>query len=824
MSVRTRRGLLGLLASGALALLAGRWLAGQYASRVFHSALGFDTIWTTRATFTSVLAATSFLAVSLFTFANLFAVRHSIVSLVLPRQVGDLEIAEAVPTQRLTLLAAAIAALVGLLFALLPHDWAAAALAFDGVPFGEVEPYLERDLGFFVAWLPWERALQERVLAAVVAALVLVVLAYGATPSIRWKEQGLYVSTWVRRHLSVLAGLLVVLVGWDWRLDRYERLSEGSGALVDNIQAAVFGAYDHRVALPYLAAASFASIPIAVVLVWAGWRGYLRLALTLLSALVIGGPVMAALLPLAAKGPLSSADARLRERSYLNVASLYTRRAYGVDEIAGADTLALATVPIDALPRSVSNWDPAALIVHGAQAARASTASALAWRAGASGLEGIAVQRHSGPDGTAPRWTTTAFEVTRVDDAGLPFLAGGIGDDRLSGVLVAPGERGVAVVPDTTGHLAAPAFGSTLARIALAWDQQDPRLLFRELPQPRPRLVSHRDVRARLERVLPFLRAGNALTPVLRGDSLYWFVELFTTARAYPLSLPISVEGREVRYARHAATAILHAQTGAVTVVPVERPDPVMRYWMRAFPEAFTALDAAPEWVRRERPPAVDWMTIQGHALAAVGFQGDTLGRRRLTRADDADADLAVGNATMFQLEASGALAWALPVDIPWAGRTLGLLVARGGEARRTEFHHAPGPRWTTILEELQAKANEAGFGRGLPQGRRGRVQGIPTARGPAWVQSYYVWPDEGGAPRLAGVVVTLEGRTRAGRTLGEALGLRAPVAAPAADAFRERVSRLYAAMEAALRAGDWQAYGEAWAALGRLLDREDRR
>lgn len=823
MSGRTRRGLFGLLAGGALALLAGRWLAGQYASRAFHEALGFDAVWATRTTMSLALAAGAFLGVALFTFANLFAVRQSIVSLVLPRQVGDLEIAEAVPTQRLTLLAAAIALLIGALFALLPHDWAAAALAFDGVSFGEVDPYLERDLGFFVAWLPWERALQERVLAVVIAAAMLVVLAYGATPSIRWTPNGLYVSTWVRRHLSVLASVLVALVGWDWRLDRYERLSAGTGAVVDNVTVSVFGAFDHRVAIPYLAAASFASIPIAAVLLWAGWRGYLRLAVTMLSAMVLGGPIMAALLPLVAKGPLSTTTARARERSYLNVASLYTRRAFGVDEIGGADTLRLASVPLDALPRAVSSWDPAALIVHGARASRGNTASALAWRAGAEGLVAVAVQRIEGLENGAPRWTSTAFSAARADDSGLPFLAAGIGDDRLSGVLVAPGERGVALVPDTAGRIAAPDFGSRLARMALSWDQQDPRLLFRDIPTPRPRLVTHRDVRTRLDQLVPFLRAGNSLTPYVRADSLYWFVELFVTASDYPLSLPLTVEGREVRYARHAATAVLQAQTGAVMIIPIERPDPVMRYWMRAFPSAFTALDAAPEWVRRERPPALDWMVIQGNALAAVGFQGDTLGRRRLTRADDADADVASGNVTMMQLDTTGALAWALPVDIPWAGRTLGILVARGGTERRTEFHESAGPRWTTVLEVLQTAANDAGFGRGLPQGRRGRVQSIPTERGPAWVQSHYIWPEDG-APRLAGVVVTLDGRTRAGRTLGEALGLRPEVAPLPADAFRERVSRLYAAMQAALRAGDWQAYGEAWAALGRVLERSERR
>jgi uncharacterized membrane protein (UPF0182 family) len=819
MSVRTRRGLLGLLAGGALALLAGRWLAGHYADFAFHHALGVTELWETRTLLTLGLAAGAFLWVTGFAFANLFAVRQSIVSLVLPRQLGGLEIAEAVPTRRLTVLAAALALAVGAIFALLPHDWAAAALALDPVPFGEFDPYLERDLGFFVAWLPWERALQERILAVVIAVGTMVVLGYAATPSIRWSETGLYVSTWVRRHFSVLAGLLVLLVGWDWRLDRYERLSAGSGVWMNADTASVFSAFDHRVVLPYLAAASFAAVPIAAVLTWAGWRGYLRLALTMLSAMIVGGPVAMVALPLAARGPLSTPEARVRERPYLSVWALYTRRAFGVDAIGGADTLSLARVDASALPRAISGWDPAALGPHGLGGTRSPEVAGLAWRSGPSGLEAVVLQRPSAATPASVQWTATTFAASRADDAGLPFIVGGLADARLDGVLVATGAGTYALVPDTTGHVAAPEFSSTLARVALSWNLQDPRLLLREPPSPRPRLVTARDVRDRVRRLVPFLTAGSTVTPLVRGDSLYWAVELFVTADRYPLSVPQTVEGREVHYARHAATAVVQAQTGVVQLIATERPDPVMRHWMRRFPSTFTLLAAAPDWVRWERPPAIDEMLIQGNALATVGFQGDSIGRRRLTRADDADADVADGPATLFQLDTTGALGWALPVDVPWAGTTLGVLVARGGELRRTEFHRAPGPRWTSILDELQARADAAGFGRSLPGSRRGRVQAVPTDAGPAWVQSHYVWPEDG-LPRLAGVVVMLGGRTRTGRTLPEALGLRGPGPSGGADAFRERVARLYETMEAALRAGDWRAYGDAWAALGRLLER----
>jgi hypothetical protein len=178
-----------------------------------------------------------------------------------------------------------------------------------------------------------------------------------------------------------------------------------------------------------------------------------------------------------------------------------------------------------------------------------------------------------------------------------------------------------------------------------------------------------------------------------------------------------------------------------------------------------------------------------------------------------------VGAPTFFALDSLGTVGTALPVDLPWAGRTLGILVARGGAERRTEYLVDEWPRWTTVLEGLQGAADRAGFGRSLPNARRGRVQAIPTTEGAVRVQSYYDWPRDG-EPRLAGVVVSRASGIVAARSLGEAMGERRAEGRLAGDAFRERVARLYDAMQAALRAGDWRAYGEAWAALGRLLQR----
>ena len=97
-----------------------------------------------------------------------------------------------------------------------------------------------------------------------------------------------------------------------------------------------------------------------------------------------------------------------------------------------------------------------------------------------------------------------------------------------------------------------------------------------------------------MARLTPFLGQGERVTPLVRGDSLFWVVELFATAEEYPLSERLLVDGGAVHYAQHAATAVVQAQTGAVLLLPVERPDPVMRTWMSRFPALFTPRERAP--------------------------------------------------------------------------------------------------------------------------------------------------------------------------------------------------------------------------------------
>ena len=819
-----RRGLLWLLAGLALALLVGRWVAGLYGDWAFHHALGADALWRERLLDLALLRSAMFSVVFAFAFANFFAVRQSIVALVLPRTIGGVEIAEAIPTRRLTLLAFLGALLVALIFALAEREWTLLGQALHGLPFVEYEPYLNRDLGFYVNWLPFERHLSEHAAVLLVLTSATVFLAYVVTPSVRWDARGLYVSTWVRRHLGVLAGIAITLVAWDWRLDRFALLGYGSGDNTFIFEARPFSAFDHRILLPYLAVTSFLALPVAVIFVWSVWRANLRLALVLLSAVVVAGPVArVVILPAAAPARLDGQVGAEGRRPYDATRTLFTRRAFGVDQVAIPDTLPPERLTDAQLARWVTSWDPAALSRFIERDRRGADVVALAWGAGAMGLDAVLLRRapSDAPPGTA--WPADLLRTNAIDADGLPLAGVGPHSSEIGGVLIYPGAPRYALVADTLGRLAAPPFETGLQRLAQAWDQQNPRLLAQDAPAPRPRLVTDRDAVARLDRLTPFLHRGETVTPVVRGDSLYWVIELFSTAEHYPLTERLLVDGRFVHYAQHAATAVVQAQTGRVLLLPVAKPDPVMRAWMARLPSLFTAREDAPSWVKAGLPPATDWTMIQGAILGRTGVRGETLPVGSLARVDDADADLTGGPPTLHQLDSTGTLGWGIPVAS--TDRLVGVLVSRGGDAPRTTLlPWTSAASWTGILESLQRSADAAGIGRALKDSRRGRVQAIPTTDGVAFVQSFYEWPADA-APRLAGVVVLKGVRTYVGHTVADALGQSLDPAGTGvpADVFRAQAAQYYDAAAAALRSGDWRAYGEAWAALGRLLGRPQR-
>jgi len=808
------------LAGIALLVLSGRLVAGVYADWTWYAAMGALPLYRSKLTHETVLLGGTALAGFILAFANLYAVRSSIVSLVLPRRLGNIEIGEAVPGRRLTWLVFAIAAVIAILLSLQQDDWTILALARVGLPFHETDPYNDRDFGFYVYRLPFERSLFFWTVGALVTVGVVVILLYAITPSLRWEQGKLYISAYVRRHFAALGALAMLLVAWNYRLESLSILANGSGVL------GAFSAFDSRIALPLLTGLSFGALVAAPLVLWSGWHGYRRITLGIVVLLLIAGPGARSALPVLARWSLTDADARIREKPYVRTRTLFTRRAFGLETIVDSDSAQVSPVSRDAMARGVSSWDPSALVRTSSLDRRGLSVAAFAWVPEPGGLSAAIAQRApnsaAGAGGAGGAWTLTSIDATSADERGraLPRLADfpATTEGGMPAVMVDENASGWSVVADSSGRLAAPPFVTWWERLAHAWHLQSPRLMAMDVPEPRPRIAFHRDARERIEALAPFFTVGPTLLTAVRGDSLYWVADLFVASDDYPLSEAVMFAGSPRHYVRKAATAFVQAQTGRVTIVAEAHPDVVTQSWMRRFPWLFVSHPEVSAGLDALRPPSVDWATVQGNALARTGFPRDSILPRSLAPNDDADAEVTDNGPTFFApLGDRGPLAWSLGV-VDASQRVLGTLVARGGDTPRTEWHRTPPSlRWNELLETLQRGADSAGFGHQRRYARRGRVQLIPAATGMAYVQTFYEWPPDA-PPSIAGVVVLQRGEIRTGASLSEALGVTRPIPAGGTASLRSRVAALYDAMSAAMRRGDWRAFGDAYSQLGRLL------
>ncbi len=821
------------LAAIALLLILGRATTGVYADYQWYAALGAASVWRSQTLISLALRLSSGLLASAFVFANLYGVRRSLVSLVLPRRVANIEIGEEIPGTYLVGAAVLLSLVLGAFLTLPNTSWMSWLLSRRGVPFGESDPYFEADLGFYVYWLPFENSVYVWALIAVLVVAAVVIFLYALTPSLRWERGSLYVSHYVRRHLIALGCLVMLLMAWSYRLDAYKILLAGSGP------DGLFTFVDHRADIPVSLWMSIITVGADFVVLFFGWTGQLRVAVIALGALLVIALGARQLSPAIARHFAPVSDAALRERPYAQVHVDYTRRAYALDRIQATDSVAFASVADAA--GAVSVWDPLPIeqsLERGQELD--GVARGVGWSALPDRLTAIVV---TGPseqgmvlDADASvasardaSWSATRVQANASGENGEPVLAAMPGSNissasrALPPVLIFDSVPGYALVVDSTGSVAAPALNSTLARLSHGWSLQNFRLL--SLDRPDVRVVTRRGVKQRIEAVAPFFLQGASVLPVVAADSLFWTVELYAASSYYPLSQRVTIGDIDYGYFRHAATAVVNAHTGRVWLVADRTVGPIAKSWIEIFPSLFSRPDQLPRGVLESLPPPVDGVRIQAGLLAHFGMRGDSSWMGRLPWNAGADSAIHAGSATLFATT-RGTTACSQAV-LDSTDRLAGVVVGTGGRSGDVYWIAltTPGPRWNSSLDALRRALDSTAD---MPRDARlhfGDVRAVPVAHRIVLIQPAYEWKSDA-PPSLAGVAVARDTLVTTGRSLAAALGVAPPPSAdtlPATPAdFRARVALLYDRMHAALQHGDWAAFGRAYQTLGRLLAQPD--
>lgn len=813
-----RRWVLLAVAGAAILLLAARAVAQIYVEYEWFDAAGALDVWRTRAAYVVVLRLFSGALAGLFVFLNLYAVRHSVVSLVLPRKVANLEIGEQVSGRYLMLAVIAISIFLGGLLSLPPNDWTTFANAYRNVPFNEADPYFGADLGFFVYWLPFEQTLYYWTLIAVLIVTALVVFLYALTPSLRWDRGRLYVSGYVRRHLTVLAGIVLLVLAWSFRLDMYDVLTNGSGP------DGAFGYIDHKVLIPGNLILAIATLGAALIVVWSGWTGQGRLAGAAILGIVVLALLTREVAPFIGERIAEEQDATLRERPYQNARVAYSRRAYATDIVRRADsTMSFANVA--EASHNVAIWDAPA-ISHALETTTHADVGSLGWHASATGLVADVPERPPrAGDTTRANFGLSRILAWDVDERGgvvhAPTARGRDDEAQQVSAVVFPGARNFLIVSDSFARIVGAPIESDASRFAHALSFQRLRWASNDLPHPHPTLVSHRDVNERLRTLMPFFTQGGAVTPVVLGDSLFWTVDLYAASSFYPLSRHMQMAGDDQTYFQHAATAIVYAATGETLVVADSSASPPAQSWIRRFPTLFVPWSALPATLRAAVPPAIDGLRAQATAFAEYGTRSDSDVPRHLVVIDGADSALA-GTLPVFVMPHESITAMGF-VLLDASDRVRGMVVGTGGAERKTIWYEMPrlGPKWSTVLDRLHLGDSTASGATRDASIARGPIRGIPIAGDLAFAQPAYAWRAQS-TPTLVRVGLLLGDSVHVAPSIAQLAGTlptpSAPLTPSVAADFRTRAAALYTRMRDALRRGDWVSFGQAFDELGKLI------
>ena len=814
----SRRRLVVSVAVIAILLLLGRALAAAALDYDWYDALGAAAIWRARAVSILITVAVTASLGTLFAFANLLAVRGSVVSLVLPRRVANLEIGEEVPPRYLLAGTLFASLLVGV--ALTEVEWQPVARFLYGDAFGESDPYFGRDLGFFAHWLPLERSLYLWALLATLLVAAVVIFLYALTPSLRWERGTLRVSQYVRRHLTMLAATLLILLAWSYRLDAFSLLGDGSGALGE------FSYVDHRVLVPANVLLSVLTLAGALALLWTGWAGQLRAAFATVSALLLLSLGLHQLAPAIARRFAGQQDPVVRERPYLATRAAYTRRAFALEQLAPGSDSTIARN----LGRVTTSWDDAALVRAAARARGGEAATTLGARVLPSGEPAaLVVVRGTADDGSD--WGAQYFSLSRADERGAPVMIDARGAPTsdwlsLAPVVVVDSGDGYAIISDSARRVAGVAIGDGVSRLVPAWALQNFRLLSQDLPHPSPRLVAHRSARRIVEAVAPLFEQGSRVSPAIDGDTLVWMIDLYTTAPDYPLSAHVVVEGDELAYLRHAATALINSTTGRVRLVVdslAAETDPLTRGWHRRFPALFVTSAQVGATLAEQLPPPMRAGLAQREAFAIAGTITEGAAERRSPVSDGADSVFSESDPARFATS-SGALALSLPI-LRGEDRLDGVVVVRGGPSPgATWIPDTSGIRWASSIDRLRGADSTTASQARDARVAHGPVRVIPSEGGLTLTQSAYLVRAQN-PPSLLGVAVLHADSLRAAKTVLAAFGELPNAVGPPPSPVDLRIaaSALYDSLRADQRRGDWRAYADHWDALGRLLGRPPR-
>jgi len=175
-----------------------------------------------------------------------------------------------------------------------------------------------------------------------------------------------------------------------------------------------------------------------------------------------------------------------------------------------------------------------------------------------------------------------------------------------------------------------PMISGIIPRLAYALKFQSEQILLSDAITSESQILYDRDPRQRVAAVAPFLELDSDVYPAVVDGQLLWIVDGYTTSNNYPYSRSeelaqivsdsnspgVFLRG-QVNYIRNSVKATVNAYDGKVTLYEWDEKDPILKTWMKVFPDTIQPLSSmSGELLSHVRYPA-DLFKVQRALLGS---------------------------------------------------------------------------------------------------------------------------------------------------------------------------------------------------------------
>ncbi len=136
---------------------------------------------------------------------------------------------------------------------------------------------------------------------------------------------------------------------------------------------------------------------------------------------------------------------------------------------------------------------------------------------------------------------------------------------------------------------------SLLKRLFFAFKFNSLKLFLSNDVTSESRILYHRNIKERVEKIVPFLTLDRDPYVVVADSKIYWIYDAYTKTNSYPYSQPLSLNGGSINYIRNSVKIIIDAYDGSISFYQVDTADPIIRTYAKIFPNLFQPMNKMPK-------------------------------------------------------------------------------------------------------------------------------------------------------------------------------------------------------------------------------------